>query len=123
MQKLNKLTNEQINNLIYSDLNPDTTVEVKPNTTFLKVWEQYVDNYCGDFQVMHEALKNGLNTPELRRLFIQNLVVICDNKFGNGEVEPSDVFDVVEMTAMMLIDIEPVDYAKAYLLAKGLADS
>jgi hypothetical protein len=122
MKKLNELTNEQINNLIYADLNPDTTVEVKPNTTYFKVWELYVANYCGDFQVMHEALKEGLTTPQLRRLFIQKLAAICDNKFGNGEVEPSDVFDAVEMTAMMLIDIEPVDYAKAYVLAKGLVE-
>jgi hypothetical protein len=122
MKKLNELTNEQINNLIYADLNPDTTVEVKPNTTYFKVWEMFVDNYCGDFHAMHEALKEGLTTPQLRRLFIQKLTVICDNKFGNSEIDPSDVFDVVEMTAMMLIDIEPVDYAKAYVLAKGLVE-
>lgn len=63
---------------------------------------------------MKKELKK-LNSSQ-RRLFVQCLCEICDRDFGNGEVEPSMVFDPNEMVQMFLIDCSEEQYEEALKL-------
>lgn len=55
-----------------------------------------------------------------RRVFVQNLCIICDRDFGNGEIEPSDIYDPVEMSAMFIIDAQTDQLCEAFLKTLNL---
>lgn len=77
-----------------------------------------VPGYLRDRNPMIEAARQLPST--LRRNFITHLCEICDREFGNGELDPSDLLDPNEMTAMMLIDTTPKHLAEAFLKALRL---
>jgi hypothetical protein len=89
-------------------------VGLKPNDSSGK-WMAIGDNFHGlddegDIVIMPDFY-NSLDeltwvdkalAPEQRNEAVRQLCIICDREYGNSEIEPSDVLDPVEMSAMFL---------------------